>query len=362
MMEQIEILRGADRVRRRPAVLFGSDGIEGVKTAFDHLLNMFLQEYQRGYGDRIAVTLYADHAVELQGNGRGLFLGSGDAIWQELFCALFVAGTFGAPKRSAFEEPKAEGEELIEALDVGAVQCASEYMDVRSVRDGTEYKLRFEKGENVGGLSKTPCSEPDGLWIRFKPDGLVFTETALPAAHIEHKLQTAALALPKLQATFRCETADGFDTRQYACPELTDYLTGKPCYTASLTAEGQERYDKPRYTAQVKVALCFVKEGGFTKCVHNMQEYTHGGTHLEAIIEQIGRYVHWELGRNIRKRTLLKHLQLVLVTDSQYTVWANATRTSLCNTLLRDMAEDTINNEFLDYLKDHKEYFRKLFK
>lgn len=361
MNTKIEILRGPERVRRRPAVLFGSDDIEGVKKAVDEMLNIFVQECERGYGDRLAVTMYTDHSVALQLHGRGLFLGSDDAIWQELFCALFVESPLGAPKRSAFEEPKAEGEEIAEALYFCAVQCASEYMDVRSVRDGVAYELHFEKGENVGGLSKMPCSEPEGLYIRFKPDGLVFTDIALPAEHLEQRLQVAAIALPKLQATFRRETADGFAQTVYSCPELTDYLTGTPCYTARLAAEGQERYDKPRYTAEVKVALCFVKEGGFTKCIHNMQEYTHGGTHLDAIIDEIWRYTRWELGRKVTKKALLKHLQLVLVTNSQYTIWANAARTSLSNTLLRDMSQDTINESFWDYLKENKKYFLDLF-
>lgn len=352
-MEKIVVLKGAERVRRRPAVIFGSDDLEGVKKAFDNMLDVFKEACARGYGDRIKVTLDADHTVEIEKNGRGLYFGDGDAIWQELFCMLFASGQLGADKRSAFDAPAGEAE-IAEALDLCAVQCASAYMDVCSVREGVEYKLHFEKGENVGGLKKAPCDEVDGLRIRFKPDPLVFTDTALPAAYIEQQLQVAALALPGVTVAF--------GDKQFVYQDIADYLTGEPCFTVSLTAEGQERYNKPRYTAKMKVALCFVKEGGFAKCIHNGKECACGGAHLDGIVDEIWRYAQWDLNSKLTKKALLKHLQLLLITEAPVTVWTNATQTRIQNILLRDMAADTIDDNFRLYLKENKEYIKTIMK
>ena len=70
--ESISSLKGADRVRRRPAVIFGSDGIEGCEHSIFEILSNSIDEAREGYGKEIAITRFADDSVEVIDRGRGM--------------------------------------------------------------------------------------------------------------------------------------------------------------------------------------------------------------------------------------------------------------------------------------------------
>lgn len=175
-----------------------------------------------------------------------------------------------------------------------AVQYASEYMDVRVRRDGQESCLRLEKGENVGGITRRSSAEASGTYIRFKPDPTVFTDIVLPAEAVVRKANSLALVIPGLPVTFRRETDTGFEERVFCYPAgIADYLktsSAVPVYTAALEAEGQVRYNRPRYTAKVQVGIGFSEEPGFIACYHNQKELTCGGTHVDKLISEIGKF------------------------------------------------------------------------
>ena len=69
--ESISSLKGADRVRKRPGVIFGSDGIEGCQHSAFEILSNAIDEARSGYGKKIILTQYADGAIEVQDFGRG---------------------------------------------------------------------------------------------------------------------------------------------------------------------------------------------------------------------------------------------------------------------------------------------------
>ena len=349
---KIEVLRGAERVRRRPAVLFGSDDIEGVKRMLTDLLDIFLQEHQRGYGDRLTLSKFTDGALEIQYNGRGLYL---DGTWQELFCALFADSVSGAAKRSAFDTPERGELDFLESLSLCAAQCASEYMEVRVIRDGYCRKLQFKQGEPTGQPEVTACTDPSGTTIRFKPDPLVFTETELPLETLEHALYIAALSSPGLQTCLLPEN------KVYFYPEGISGVLKQPVYSRSMEAKGQERYNRPLYQAKIRVALCFAQQG-FVTCIHGKKELPWGGTHLDAILEKLHKYINWDLPGRISKKKLAEHLQLVIHTESDVTCWVTAGKMAIENKLLRDMAEDTIDEQFRTFLKENKEAIQKALK
>ena len=73
--DSIEVLKGADRVRKKPAVIFGSDGIEGCEHAVFEIISNSVDEAREGFGDTIVVTRFEDKSVEVQDFGRGLPVG-----------------------------------------------------------------------------------------------------------------------------------------------------------------------------------------------------------------------------------------------------------------------------------------------
>ena len=286
-------------------------------------------------------------------------------------CELYAGPLYkdGVTTRCIFEGPSGKKGEYTDSLDICSVQYASEYMDVCVIRDGFKQTLRFEKGYNIGGLRRTPCDELTGTYIHFKLDAEVFSDISLPKQQIADTLQALAIQIPRMKTAFRYETPDGLEETEFYYPKgIADYLQEQnrgreapSIYSAELTAEGRERYNKSQYTASVKIAICFAKDAGFIKCYHNLKELTYGGTHCDIANEAICQRIEWMLGCKITKEDLQRHLQLILVTNSEITLWVNGARTGIENVLIRDLTQDTIGDEFHYYVKLNKEFLRGLF-
>lgn len=371
MKDTITMLRGPERVRKRPAVIFGSDGVDGALSALLMLIDTLVQEGIDGHCTEFSVTQYRDNSLELRDNGRGLYLGAAgqadDTVWKELFCQLYAAPRYGQATQHSIFEPAGNGI-FADSLELCAVQSASEYMQVCVVRDGYKQTLSFRKGEPVGGLDTCPCTDPSGTNIRFRLDTEVFSDIVLPGQAVIEKMQTIALQISGLKATFRQETETGFVQSEYCYPAgIVDYLQenatalSSPVYTAELAAEGQERYNRPRYAANVKIGIQFTKDAGFIRCDHNSRRLTCGGSHCDAAIEKIVQYLEWTLGCTVNQEALKKHLQLVIITNSKINVWSNGARTGIDNILIRDMTQDTVNENFQYFIKQNAVMIRDLF-
>lgn len=342
-------LKGPDRVRRRPAVIFGNDNAEGVKTAVEMLLSTLLE----GGCTQIILTQFADNSLKIQDNGKGLYLGSPEnSCWKDVFDQLYALSPWEAPGRSVFDVPTDDSPS--DSMDLCALQYASAQMQVRAVRDGLGWDLQFHKGYLTGDYQVAPSDEPSGTMLHFLPDREVFSDIALDSQALAQALQIMALHQAGLTVIYRRETAAGFEESTYCYPQgAADYLQGPHIYTAGLSAEGRERYNRPQYHAQVRMGLCFVEDGGFVKCSHNLRQLPNGGTHCDALIAEIQKYLEWMLDLSLTEEQLRQHLQLVLITDSDFTSWSNGTRTAIDNILIRDMAQDTLGDNFRRFLKEH---------
>lgn len=221
--ESISVLKGADRVRKRPAVIFGSDDLEGCKHSVFEIVSNSIDEARDGHGDRIIVTKFLDKSIEVEDFGRGCPVDFNNAEqrwnWELVYCELYAGGKYD---NSDYEYSLG-----LNGLGACATQYASEYMDVEVRRDGYKYNLHFEKGENIGGLSKEPYKgRATGTKTRWKPDSEVFTDIDIPRDYFETILKKQAVVNPKVTFVFRCETEEGgFDEVSYYYENgITDYL------------------------------------------------------------------------------------------------------------------------------------------
>ena len=105
--QSISALKGADRVRKRPAVIFGSDGIEGCEHSMFEILSNAIDEAREGYGDRILITRYADHSIEIEDFGRGCPVDynekEGRYNWELVFCELYAGGKYNKQSAGSYE-------------------------------------------------------------------------------------------------------------------------------------------------------------------------------------------------------------------------------------------------------------------
>ena len=196
--ESITSLKGADRVRKRPAVIFGSDGLEGCEHAVFEILSNSIDEAREGFGTKIITTCFEDGSIEVEDFGRGMPVDYNEKEqrynWELIFCELYAGGKYNTNEGESYEFSLG-----LNGLGACAAQYSSEYMDVEVRRDGFRYTLHFEHGENIGGLKKEPYAKKDtGTVIRFKPDIQVFTDIQIPADYFRDILRRQAIVNPNL--------------------------------------------------------------------------------------------------------------------------------------------------------------------
>ena len=188
--ESISQLKGADRVRKRPAVIFGSDGIEGCEHAVFEILSNSIDEAREGYGDKIVVTRFLDGSIEIQDFGRGLpvdYNKKEDRYnWELVFCELYAGSKYNTNDANGSYEYSLG----LNGLGLCATQYSSEYMDAEVHKDGYKYNLHFEKGEIAGEMQKEPYNKKDtGTRIRWKPDLKVFTDINIPLEYYQETIK-----------------------------------------------------------------------------------------------------------------------------------------------------------------------------
>lgn len=364
MDSSITIPRGPERVRRRPAVIFGDDGSAGVLEALFMLLEVFIPECKAGNCKRLTLTRHKDDSITLAGDDRGLCLchpAGDDTLWRHLFCELTPGPKFGREEDPGFPNLfRIPAQALPDSaywyqMNLCGVQYACRFMQVRVHRDETEYTLRFEKGCNAGGLAKTPYAGETGTQLYFLPDPEVFTDIQLPTEALARLMRSMALLIPGLEVTFCCEKAGSREV--YFYPEdIKDYLKGAPALFLSKSMRiGRERENQPEYKATLNLGLSFSRPGSL-ECYHENREMTMGGTHVQALYESICDMLEQELLFRPTIAQLQECLKLVVITRSKVTCWENGTRRSIANTVIRDMALDIPDEGFREYIRYHKEY------
>jgi DNA gyrase subunit B len=285
--DSISALKGADRVRKRPGVIFGSDALEGCEHAVFEILSNSIDEAREGHGRLITVTRYLDHSVEVEDQGRGCPVDWNEKEqrynWELVFCELYAGGKYGNSEGENYEFSLG-----LNGLGSCATQYASRYMDVTVWRDGFEYTLRFERGEVVGELQKTPLKRrKTGTRTRWLPDLEVFTDIDIPPGYFADVMKRQAVVNAGVTFLFRCETAPGtFETTEFLYENgIRDYvseLAGEDSLTLPVYWEterrGRDRADKDEYKVKLSVACCFSNKTAVIEHYHNSSFLEHGGS------------------------------------------------------------------------------------
>ena len=290
--ESISALKGADRVRKRPGVIFGSDGLEGCEHAVFEILSNAIDEAREGHGSLITVTRFLDKSIQVEDQGRGCPVDWNENEqkynWELVFCELYAGGKYGG------DGDNYEYSLGLNGLGSCATQYASEYFDAAIWRDGFKYSLHFEKGENIGGLKKEPTDrgKKTGTTIRWKPDLEVFTDIDIPVDYYTDVLKRQAVVNAGVTFRFREETAPNkFSTTDFKYENgILDYVTelaGEDSLTQPVfwqtERKGRDRADKPEYKVKLSVSFCFSNKVSVIEHYHNSSWLEHGGSPEKAM-------------------------------------------------------------------------------
>lgn len=370
--ESISQLKGADRVRLRPAVIFGSDGIEGCQHAMFEILSNAIDEAREGHGDIIEITRYLDKSIEVTDYGRGVPVDYNPLEdrynWELVFCELYAGGKYDNNSGSNY------GYSLgLNGLGACATQYASEYMDVMVYRDGFKYQLHFEKGENIGGLSKEPFRHRHTMTkIKWKPDIAVFTDIDISEEHYRDILKKQAIVNKGLTLRFKNEVSKNeFETTDYIYENgIVDYVKELSDNTAMTDVKfiecerkGRDREDKPDYKVKLSCAFCFSNKISALEYYHNSSYLEHGGSPDKAVtnafvytidkyIKQIGKYTKNE--SKITFNDIKDCLILVSNSFSTMTSYENQTKKAINNKFIQESMTEFLRHELEIYFIENK--------
>ena len=373
----ITSLKGAERVRLRPAVIFGSDGLDGCCHSFFEIVSNSIDEAREGHGDRIEVTRFLDKSIEVSDHGRGIPVDYNEKEqrynWELVFCELYAGGKY---KNNAGENYQYSLG--LNGLGSCATQYSSEYMDVTVMRDGHKYRLHFEKGENVGGLEKEPTRfKQTGTTIRWKPDLEVFTDIDIPLEYFLETLKKQAVVNPNLVFVFYNETESGMDMYEFCYPNgIVDYMKeriGEAPITEVQYAEaerrGRDRADMDDYKLKMQFAFAFTNKAPFIEYYHNSSFLAEGGSPDKALrsafVASIDQYLrqNGKYQKNESKVTFVDvadSLAFVSSSFSTMTSFANQTKKAITNEFIREAMAEFFRQQLDIYLIENKAEAEKI--
>ena len=369
--ESIKSLKGADRVRKRPAVIFGSDGLEGCEHAVFEIMSNSIDEAREGYGSKIVVTRFLDGSVEVQDFGRGIpvdYNKNEDRYnWELLFCEMYAGGKY---------DNDGENYEFslgLNGLGLCATQYASEYMDAEVHTGGYKYTLHFEKGENIGGLVKEKYDKKDtGTRIRWKPDLDVFTDINIPLDFYKDTIKRQAIVNDGIKFILKDQqTVAKFDNYEFCYNDgIMDYvkeLAGDNAFTTpqfwECERKGRDREDLPEYKLKIKTALCFSLKTQLKEYFHNSSYLEHGGApekaFKSAFVNQINAYLkannkYAKTDSQINIQDVEDCIIFVVSSFSTQTSYEIQTKKAITNKFIQDAMTDFFRKQLEVYFIENK--------
>ena len=372
--QSIKSLKGAERVRKRPAVIFGSDDLIGCQHSFVEILANAVDEAREGYGDKIIVKKYLDLSIEVEDFGRGVPLGYNEKEkrynWELVFCELYAGGKYDNNDGNAAYEFSLG----LNGLGATATQYSSEYMTVKSYNGKTVSEMNFKNGEPKGELKVSDIDDPKGkkrgTVIRWRPDLKVFKEVDIPVDFLASTMRRQAfvnagikfiLEVEKTPARF--EKSEFFYANGIAdyIAEITEGITMTSPVLWRIETKGRDREDLPDYKFKAEVTFCFAKTGS-AEYYHNASFLEYGGAPDKAVknafTSAIDKYIKSQNKYNkneakISFQDIADNLCVIINSASTQTSYENQTKKAITNAFIQKALTDFIKTNLEIYLTEN---------
>lgn len=374
--QSISSLKGADRVRRRPAVIFGSDGLEGCEHSVFEIISNAVDEAREGYGDVIKVTVFSDKSIEVEDNGRGVPLDynekEGRYNWELVYCELYAGGKYNNNAASSSYEYSLG----LNGLGACATQYSSEYMNVKSSDGKFLYEIDFKKGEVSGELRRRELTKKDkqnGTIIRWRPDLDVFNDIDIPKEYFTETLKKQSVVNSGIRFILSWQIEDGidkFDEIEFLYENgIIDYvseLTGDGALTTPVLwkteTSGRDRADKEEYKLKFEISFCFSNTVNVLEYYHNSSFLEHGGSPEKAVKNafafSIDKYLK-STGKYNKNESKISFTDiedcLVFISNSfsTQTSYANQTKKAITNSFITEAMTDFLKHQLEVYFAEN---------
>lgn len=351
----IKSLKGADRVRMRPGVMFGSDNIHGAFHTFKEIIGNSTDEGRAGFGDLIEVVYYADGSISVRDYGRGVPMGWNEAEgrfnWDLIFNELYAGGKYDTDGDNYKFSVGLNG------LGAASTQYTSEWFIVESYKEDTVYRKEFKKGfpldddmtERPNDTGKT------GTYIHWKVDNEVFPDTNFPFKmfkdYCEGQAHINSINFKVTdEHTGEVIFVEGEGVEKY----LTNQLGDKVIETFNMRSkkEGVERNTK--YETECEVILSITEECNSRYMYFHNTANINDGVHITAVQDAINKFFK-DLGKQngvtVQPYDYNDYLSVAISSYSNVTSYANQTKTGVSNQFIYDIiyctVEDILNEAVL---------------
>ncbi len=370
--DSITTLKGADRVRLRPAVIFGSDGLDGCEHSVFEILSNSIDEAREGYGDKIVVTRFSDNSVEVQDFGRGIPVDYNEKEkkfnWELVFCELYAGGKYDTNNGGSYEFSLG-----LNGLGLCATQYSSEYMEAEIHRDGFKYTLNFKAGKPSGKMQKEEYRHRDtGSRIKWRPDLKVFTDIDIPLDYYKDVLKKQAIVNAGVTFILKNQTGkNSFETFEYKYDNgITDYINevvGENALTSVQTWQtertGRDREDLKDYRVKINAVLCISNKVKLKEYYHNSSFLEYGGAPEKAVrnafVYSIDSYLKTS-GKYLKSDAKIKFedveecLAIIISSFSTQTSYENQTKKAINNKFIQEAMTDFLRHQLEIYFIENK--------
>ncbi len=368
----IEMLEGPDKVRKRPAVIFGSDGIDGCQHSVFEIISNSIDEAREGYGNKIIITKYLDKSIEVQDFGRGMPVDWNSKYnrynWELLFCEMYAGGKYNTNEGGSYEYSLG-----LNGLGLCSTQFSSEYMDAEIHREGKCYKLHFEKGLIVGDMLEEPYPKRDtGTRIKWRPDLDVFTDIDIPTDYFKEILERQAIVNDGIKFILKNQISESkFETTEFmyanGIKDFAESFCGDDAFTSvqfwQTERKGRDREDKPEYKVKINAAVAFSKTKQLKDYYHNSSWLEHGGapdkavksafvSQIDAYLKQNGKYLKSD--SKITFQDIEDCLVIIVSSFSTQTSYENQTKKAITNKFIQQAMTEFFRHQLEVYFIENK--------
>ncbi|HEX9653675.1 MAG TPA: DNA topoisomerase (ATP-hydrolyzing) subunit B [bacterium] len=362
--EQIQVLKGLEAVRRRPAMYIGDISVRGLHHLVYEVVDNSIDEVLAGYCDKITVTIKNEGTVTVEDNGRGIPV---DIHPTEKRPALEVVMTI-LHAGGKFDKKSYKVSGGLHGVGVSVVNALSEWCEVEVCRDGKIYYQKYERGVPVADMKVIGKGKAPGTKTTFLPDKEIFKKVDISFDIISERMRELAFLNSDLEISVFEEKTGKSNKFKYkgGLIEFIEYLeqSRNPLFKKPIFTSGQKE--------DVSVEIALQYDDSY---VENIFSYVNdintveGGTHLIGFKSALTR----TLNNYAQKNSLLKNEDFTLtgedvregltavvsakVPEPQF---EGQTKTKLGNSEVKGIVESIFGDGFAAFLEENPSIAKKI--
>jgi len=365
----IQVLKGLEAVRKRPAMYIGDTGVRGLHHLVYEVVDNSIDEAMAGYCDAIEVIIDEGDIITVTDNGRGIPVDmhktEGKPALEVVLTSLHAGGKFdhGSYKVSGG----------LHGVGVSCVNALSQWLRAEVRRNGKVYTMEFARGAKTGEMTATGTCPPDqtGTTVSFKADPEIFPERVYAYDTLRSRLRELAFLNRGVRITLR-DVRDKEKVRE----ETFHFEGGIVEYVRWLNENRNVICPQPIYfngekdAVQVEIAMDY--NDGYSEALFtfaNNINTTEGGSHLSGFRAGPTRTLNtYANASGLMKKDMkglsgddvregLTAIIAVRIPEPQF---EGQTKTKLGNTEVKGQVEALVNTHLAQYLDEHPREAKKI--